>query len=368
MPLYAEKVGIGIIGWSFLVASFGVGMILLEWVWGSLYDRFDRRLLMTFSVMSMTLLYPLFTLQTRVWYLIILEFLSGTVGVAMGPTTRAFVSEESPSESLGFFTSLMLVSSTLGGIIGAALGAFIAQVWSFDYAFYASALLSLFTASLIFVSLPAGKRVDRHSKRSTVGSGLKLTLHARSAWFLFMAAVLATVGASSIRSFLPLYASEQIGMSTLQIGLLISATSAAQLIAMLLLGSVSDKIGRKRTVALGFALSSMTFPFFFVAKSSFELTIVSLVASLGLSASSLLFWLVPEVAPQGFYGTAVGMYGSFEDAGVILSPVVYGFIWSSYGPVSIFAAAAFTTLLAGLLLLPSFPKGIGSKDAGVGIG
>jgi hypothetical protein len=39
------------------------------------------------SVLCMTVLYPLYTLQARVPYLIILEFLSGALGVAMGPTT-----------------------------------------------------------------------------------------------------------------------------------------------------------------------------------------------------------------------------------------------------------------------------------------
>ena len=63
MPLYVESAGIGIIGWSLLVASFGVGMLLLEWVWGAFYDRFDRRLLMMLSVLCMTVLYPLFTLK-----------------------------------------------------------------------------------------------------------------------------------------------------------------------------------------------------------------------------------------------------------------------------------------------------------------
>jgi len=338
-------------------------MILLELVWGTLYDRFNRRLVMICSLLSMTAIYPLYTLHTRIWYLAILEFLTGALGVAMGPTTRAFVSEESRSESFGVSTGLMMVSSTLGGIVGSALGAFVAQEWSFNYSFYASALLSLFTAALILLSLPARKKVDEHLNRDNLVRGLKPILHTRSAWILFFAAVCATLGAVSIRSFLPLYASERIGMSTLQIGLLISATSAAQLIAMLLLGLISDRIGRRRTAILGFLLASLTFPLFFIAKSPFDLTVVSLVVSLGLSASSLLFWLVPEVTPRGLYGTVVGMYGSFEDAGVILSPILYGVIWSSYGPVSIFGAASFTTLLAALFLLSKFPKRNDIKDA-----
>ena len=352
MPLYAQSAGIGIIGWSSLVVSFGVGMILLEWVWGASYDRFDRKLLMILSVLCMTVLYPLFTLQARVPYLIILEFLSGAFGVAMGPATRAFVSEESPLESLGRFTGFLLISSTLGGIIGASLGAFIAQVWSFKYSFYASALLSFLTALLILFTLPKRKRGVGTTSPTTLGGGLRSVLHVRSTGFLFLAALFATVGGASIRSFLPLYASEQIKMSTLEVGILISATSAAQLIAMMLFGFVSDRVGRKRMVIIGFVLSALAFPFFFIAKSPYELAIVSLAVSVGLSASSLLFVLIPDVAPERLYGTIIGLYGSFEDAGIILSPTVYGLIWSLYSPVSIFAAASLSSLFAALLLLP----------------
>jgi MFS family permease len=361
MPLYIESAGIGIIGWSLLVASFGVGTLLLEWVWGTFYDRFDRRLVMILSVLCMIVIYPLFTLQARVPYLAILEFLSGALGVAIGPTTRAFVTEESPSESLGFFTGLLLISSTSGGIIGSLLGAFIAQVSSFKYSFYASTLFSLFTALLIFVTLPKRMRVVGKTKPTTLVGGLKSVLHVRSTGFLFMAALFSTVGATSMRSFLPLYASEQMRMSTLEVGILISATSTAQLIAMLLFGSASDRFGRKRIVMLGLGLSSLTYLFFFIAKSRYELTIVSLAVSVGLSASSLLFSLVPEVAPGRLYGTVVGVYGSFEDAGIVLSPIIYGIIWSSYSPVSIFAAASLTSLLAALVLLPIFQKPITSK-------
>lgn len=352
MPLYVQSAGIGIIGWSLLVVTYGVGMILVEWFWGASYDRFDRKHLMLLTVLIMTALYPLYTLQTNVPYLMVLEFLSGAFGVAMGPSTRAFVSEESPVESLGLFTGLLLISSTLGSIIGAALGAFIAQVWSFKYSFYASCLLSLFTSLLILFALPKRKRRVGTTTPTSLTGGLTTVLHLRSTGFLYLAALFATIGGASMRSFLPLYASEQVRLSTFQVGILISANSAAQLVAMMLLGFLSDRVGRRRMIVAGFTLSALAFPFFFIAKSPYELVAVSLAVSVGLSASSLLFSLIPEITPERLYGTVIGVYGCFEDAGVILSPTVYGVIWSSYSPVSIFAAASLSSLFAALLLLP----------------
>ncbi len=51
MPLYVESLGIGIVGWGLLAASAALGMFVLEWVWGALYDRVDLRVLMISSVL-----------------------------------------------------------------------------------------------------------------------------------------------------------------------------------------------------------------------------------------------------------------------------------------------------------------------------
>jgi len=305
----------------------------------------------------MTALFPLYTLQALIPYFVVLQFISGALGVAMGPMTRAWVSDESPAKSVGLFTSLWWVSLTLGQIIGPVLGTFIAQVWSFEYSFYASALLSFLTVLLIPISFPKRRGISGGAGSQTIVGGLKSVLRDRLTRFLFLSALFAFMGVASMRSFLPLYASGQIRMSTLEIGILISATSAAQLIAMALLGLVSDRFGRKRMVLLGFGLSSLAFLFFFIARSSYELTLVALVVSVGLSASSfLLLSLIPEVAPARLYGTVVGVYGSFEDAGFILGPAAFGFIWAAYSPVSIFAAASLTQILGGLFLLPLIRK------------
>jgi Flp pilus assembly protein TadG len=68
MPLYVKSLGVDVIGWSALAAASALGMFLLEWVWGALYDRIDRRLLMIISVLAMSILFPLYTLQGFVRY------------------------------------------------------------------------------------------------------------------------------------------------------------------------------------------------------------------------------------------------------------------------------------------------------------
>jgi MFS family permease len=350
MPLYIESLGIGIVDWSLIAAAAAIGMFLLEWVWGALYDRFDLRLLMVLSVVCMGILFPLYTFQRSVPYFIVLQMLTGAFGVAMGPTTRAYVSDQSPQKSIGLFASLWWAFFILGRTIGPLLGTFVAQLWSFQYSFYASALLSCVTVVLILASFPKGTKRERSSVN--IVSGLRSVLNVRSMGFLFMSALFAFMGVALIRSFLPLYASEEVNMSTLEVGVLISATSASQLIAMPALGWTSDRFGRKPMVLLGFVLTSLAFLLFFLVGTSSQLLIVSVVVSVALSASSLLLLaVIPDVASESVYGTVVGVYGSFEDMGLILGPVVFGLIWSASSPILIFAAGSITQVVGALFLL-----------------
>lgn len=141
-------------------------------------------------------------------------------------------------------------------------------------------------------------------------------------------------------------------MSTLEVGTLIAMISVTQLVAMPMLGWLSDRFGRKRTAVAVFTLSSFAFLLYFLANTSYEVLLVSIVVGVSLSGTSLLLAMIPDVMPSTMYGAAVGIYGSFEDMGVIIGPLVYGFVWSTTGPAYIFAASAVAQILAAVLVVP----------------
>jgi MFS family permease len=347
MPLYVQSLGIDVVGWSLLATFAGVGTLILEWLWGFLSDRTDRRRLMLISILSMTCLFPLYTVQTLLCNLIVLQLLFGAVCVAIGPITRAYVSSESSVTSIGFFAGLWWAFYTLGRSIGPLLGTLSAQTWSFKHSFYASTGLSLITIVVILMFFP---KDGRYRKKTSERIEFKTSLHTRSAWLVFLSGTTVMIGVALVRSFLPLYASEQMKMATVDVGVLLSATSAAQLCAMPLLGLMADRFGRKAIVLSGFGLSSSSLVLYFIAKTSSELLLVSLIVSVGLSASSLLLAMIPEVIPGVLYGTSVGLYGSFEDLGIIIGPLIFGFVWKTFGPVFIFAACSMAQVVGAFLV------------------
>ena len=140
-------------------------------------------------------------------------------------------------------------------------------------------------------------------------------------------------------------------MSIIQVGALLASLYAAQLISTPALGWISDRFGLKRTAIFSYALSALLFLLYFFAKTSYQIFLLSIALGVGLSGLFLLSALIPTVATSGTYGKVIGAYGSFEDLGIIIGPIIYGFIWIAYGPIYIFLACALAQFLAAFLVL-----------------
>lgn len=136
----------------------------------------------------------------------------------------------------------------------------------------------------------------------------------------------------------------------MDVGVLFASVSAAQLVAMPVVGWLSDKFGRKRTTILGLIATSGLFLLYFLADTSYEVLVVSIAVGIGFSGTSLLLAMIPDVTPIAMQGATVGIYGSFEDLGVIAGPLLVGFVWSAFGPVYIFATASITQLIGAVLV------------------
>jgi len=152
-------------------------------------------------------------------------------------------------------------------------------------------------------------------------------------------------------TFLPLYAVQESNMSTIEVGILVASISAAELISMPIIGYIADRYGRRRTIVVGLLASFLLFLLYFVARSSTGLFLVSMGTGVAFAGTSLLLAMIPDVTPSRMYGAAVGVFGSFEDLGTIVGPLLFGFVWATFGPIYIFAVTSVTQLAAAFLVL-----------------
>jgi len=61
--------------------------------------------------------------------------------------------------------------------------------------------------------------------------------------------------------------------------------------------------------------------------------------------------MLVDATPGSLLGTSMGIYSTFENLGIALTPPIYSLIWISYAPSAIFVFGALTQVLGILLLL-----------------
>lgn len=169
--------------------------------------------------------------------------------------------------------------------------------------------------------------------------------------------VLAFLSRALVWNFLQYYSVSLFHGTPPQAGYVIGAAQLTSLAAGAVLGTLVDRWGPARSAPFGFLLvTGGAFGTLFSSSYS-EMVGATIVLAAGLgwlSASLLPLALGP--VPLRLQGTAVGVFGSFEDLGLFVGPILLSVVYAAYGASSIFlvvGAVALAGALFSLLLRPT---------------
>ena len=354
LPLYVRQLGVDILNWGFMYTAMSVGLILFEGVFGSLSDRIDRKKMIIAASVGMGLVFPLYGLVRIVPLFFLYQFAIGAIAVAIGTTSRAMVTDFTAPETRGTYMSLWWGFFTLGSILGPVMGTYISELLGYEYAFYFSSIL-LLSGAVYFAFACSDGGIEHVNESDSPGllEGFKALLRIDNVRLALILALLMYTALSSINSYFTIYASEELNVSNVTIGWMLTVSGIVRLIVIPLIGRLSDRVGQRVPLMLGLLVSSITFLFFPYVQSSWQLWAVNILLSLGFSTSSLNLVMISKDAPPNLSGMLMGLYGSFEDLGFIVGPLLYGFIWEAYMPSYIFIISGFICGLGALILVMS---------------
>ncbi len=168
---------------------------------------------------------------------------------------------------------------------------------------------------------------------------------------IFLAiSVIFTLGTFS-EAFLILRA-QSVGIPLYQIFIILAVFSAVTSIVFLPAGILSDRLGRKRFIILGWLTAAAAFAGFALSSSAWHIWIFYLLFGVFFGTTEgVARAFIVDLVPANLKATAFGVYNTFVGVTLFPSSVIAGFLWQTFSPAAPFFFSATIAVIAAALLL-----------------
>jgi MFS transporter, DHA1 family, multidrug resistance protein len=355
MPLFLPELGVfsrdAVAVWAGVLASItSFVAIFTAPLWGSLADRYGRKLMVLRSTLGIALFTLLMGLAQSPWHMVAIRAGMGALA-GFNSAATLLVSTQVPEQRLGSSLGWLGTGQLVGSLIGPIIGGGVADLTgSYRIPFFFAGVISLvaFAGTWWFVperfTPPTGVR-----QRRSLLAGISVLTRTRGLVPLIVVMLMAQFATQAVQPVVTLFVQEMLGdrpdLATLG-GLAFSVTGMAGVLAVPVLGRRSDIIGY-RTVLLiclfGAAL--------FTAPQAVPLGYWAFVAErfgLGLfvggilPAANSLIGRLTTVTSRGF---VYGMVSSAYFVGNTLGPLTGGTIAATVGIRLVFVVTAALLLI-----------------------
>jgi len=330
LPEYASGLGASqqIIGMLF--ASYAIAFLITTPIVGLLSDRVGRKLPMVCGLIGLFGSTLLFAFSSDLSMLFIARALQGISAAATWTAGLALISDLFPPKERQMAIGIAISGSFAGTLLGPLFGGILYEYGGYILPFIAAAGLVLIDgiARLLLLKDPPRLPADQQvSLRSMLKNRI----------ILLMAGVIVLVAAATalLEPVLPLYLSDELGVSPTMIGLLFAVTVIASLIASPFSYAVAERFGRKRVIMAGLVGTAILLPALAISGSFLVevviMAVLGAVLAIGLASVPLEMTEVIDRMGTGGYGAVYAVYNLALSFGMMAGPITGGLLAGTFG-------------------------------------
>lgn len=336
LPIYARTYDISTTLVGLLLSVFGIGRIVMGIPAGQVADRRGPRSLLILGPAVMAVGSLGVALSGNYILLLIFRFVQGVgSGIQMTGGYLA-IADLSPKGQVGKMTGLYQSSLVLGISAGPVIGGLLAEEFGFRSPFVAQGVLAGLAAIWAwrrFPRIPHRSQASHHRGMGAVRSRIGALLLNRN--FLLISLVSFAVFFSrggTRQTLLPLLGHDGVGLSVATVGTVYSVITLFDFVALAMAGSLSDRFGRKATIVPSLVLGGIAFVTIGQTYSLFPFLLGGILLGLatGLGGPAPAAY-VSDIAPAETYGLSFGIFRTMSDTGLILGPLLAGWLADLWG-------------------------------------
>ncbi len=301
---------------------------------------------------------PLIAIASTGWHILLVRFVEKIGKGVRVPPRDALIAESCPAENRGRGFGLHRSLDNLGSIIGPLLAFSSFAKLSHNHrlpcwmaslpAFLALGILVFFVQEKAKTVTQAEKIAIRHLFNiKQFNKDFKI--------FIMVTAVFEL--ANSSNAFLLLRAKD-IGLSVELIPIIYLFANIFRSISAMPGGILSDKLGRRNMLALGWVIYGASYGGFALAHTVAQVWFIfGVYGFFAGMTEGIKKALVADLAPQEVRGAAYGLHSFVSSFIQLPASLMLGIIWQKYGALMAFSLGGGLAILAGFLLLIFVPAG-----------
>jgi MFS family permease len=333
LALLIRSHGVSIVEISILGIVGMLGWLIFEPISGVISDLINKRVMMTFALVSISVIYLLYPFATEFIHFLALAFALSSFYSASSVPTRALLTELLPSTGRGHNYGRYMAMVSGSSVIAPFVGGYISETFGYALPFYAAAsagILSIIVVVLMGNLPEADKKVQKpRTKLTDVLNNDLLNLYVVRGLFF--------INFPYRSSFLPILLNESTSLhaTETEIGIYMTIVSLTTAVSQVFLGDLIDRVGSKKIVVAACSLLALSYLGIFAASWMpllFAIGALQGVLQAG-GDTSMMVYLMSLQSP-GSTGVVMGLYAEAENiGGIVVNPAI-GYVYTTFGPVS----------------------------------
>ena len=340
-----------------IAASFALSLSIFSGIGGILADKFGRKNLIMSGIFFVAIGSLLFTLKEGKFLFAIFYGIAG-IGIGLTlPSSIAYVYDITNNENRGKSMSMFITSVIIGFTIGMSISGMLYKIDN-SIPFYFCGIIGLITVFLSYFLLEnryyEKKKLELFNVKDNIKkfSGIVHKKGMSSLLFrgfasLFMTGILFTI--------LPIFL-DNLGESIEYLGFVLLAQGVGMFISTPIGGYMADINGRKLPIVISgvlIAISLIMLPF---VTTFFQAGIILVITGVGIGINNPgSTALISEITPIGKKAGGLGFYGAVSGIGLIIGPILGGYLYdiNYYYP---FFIAAFMSIISSIVIAVFVPE------------
>ncbi len=352
LPIYADQMGATPLEIGLINAGFSITLTVFLPVIGRFSDRTGRKVFLCSGLACLTIASLGFMWAQNPLQLILVRCFQGFSATMHLPLAQAYLGDITPEGEegkwMGYFNAILFSGIGLGPLFGGML----TDLFGINTTFLVMAALNLLGLIATIIFLPEVARKTTISNQGSFFAALRKSNIMKGAFGFRMAT---GFGTACFMTFLPIFAHNNIGLSTSLIGVLLASRMPVSLVQSFT-GTLADKYNRKVMVIIGGALSLIATALLPIACSFWQLLAIYFFATFGFTFAlpAATAYVVEEGRTFGM-GTSMAMFMMAMQIGNGVGPILFGGVVNFMGIESAFYSGA-GILLIGIAVFICFTR------------